>query len=324
MPGSNEPSPATDRQRLIVALVAVVCVFGCSTTVERDPGRNVIAERRVDPGATGAGISNATGQHFVAAPGRANQSQDLLVFLPGTGGRPNFYTTFLRHAAERGHHAIGLAYVNTEAVNELCASTRTPTCREDVRTEVITGAERSSLVGVNVANSIDNRVRALLSWLDQNFPGEGWSAFLTNGEPRWDRIIIAGHSQGGGHAAMIARLRVVRRAVLFSATEPAPWTTTPFATPRSRLFGFVHRLEPSYLGITNSWRLMQFVGPIASVDGATPPFAGSHQLQTSVATCREFPPLNAYHNCVVTDRITPVGPDGQPSFAAVWTYLLEG
>jgi hypothetical protein len=312
------------RKLLIVALTGVACSCGSGPTAEPDPGRDVVVERRVDPGATDTGISNTGGQHFVAVPASANQSQNLLVFLPGTGGRPEFYTTILRHAADRGHHAIGLAYPNVEAVNELCASAPSATCHEDARIEVITGADRSNLVSVNAANSIDNRLRALLAWLDQGFPGEDWSTFSTNGEPRWDRIIVAGHSQGGGHAAMIARLRVVRRAVLFASTEPAPWTATAFATPTRRLYGFVHRLEPSYAGITNSWRRMDFAGPITSVDGESPPFAGSHQLQTSAATCREFPPLDAYHNCVVTDAITPVAPDGTPIFGAVWTYLLEG
>jgi hypothetical protein len=122
---------------------------------------------------------------------------------------------------------------------------------------------------------------------------------------------------------MIARLRVVNRAVLFSSTEPAPWTTASFATPRSQLFGFVHRLEGAYTGITNSWRLMQLVGPLTTVDAASAPFGGSHQLQTSVATCRQFAPLDSPHNCVITDEITPLS-EGRPLFGPVWTYLLEG
>src|SRR4029453_7482868 len=206
----------------------------------------------------------------------------------------------------------------------LCASAPSSTCQEDVRIEVITGAARSTLVSVDVANSIDNRLRVLLTWLDRNFPAEGWSDFLANGEPRWDRVTVAGHSQGGGHAAMIARLRLLRRAGLFAATEPAQWTTTSFATPKTAVFGFVHRLEPSYTGITASWRLMDVVGPITTVDGGTAPFAGSHQLQTGVSTCRQVAMLDSYHSCVVVDAITPLGADGQPVFAPFWPFLLEG
>jgi hypothetical protein len=306
----------------VLAAATMACGDSAATDTVPGPGAPAI-ERSVAPSATGAGITNSTGQHFVVAPGSSNRSGKLLVFLPGTGGRPDFYRSILRHATGRAHHAIGLAYPNAEAVNDLCASAPSPTCHEDARVEVITGAPRSALVAVDVANSIENRLRALLSWLDLNFPAEGWSAFLANGSPRWDRVMVAGHSQGGGHAAMIARLRVVDRGILFAATEPAAWTTTPFATAPAKLYGFVHRLEPAFTGITASWRLMDMPGPITSVDGAAPPFAGSHQLETNVGTCRPFPGLDTPHNCVVVDAITPIGLDGQPTFAAVWTYLLE-
>jgi hypothetical protein len=307
----------------MVMLLGITIGCGSGTPSHPDTGPAVVTERRVDPSTTGPGITNSTGQHFVVAPALWNRTGILLVFLPGTGGRPDFYTRIARHAAERGHHAVGLAYPNAEAVNDLCASAPSSTCQEEVRVEIITGAPRSSLVSVDVANSIDNRLRALLSWLDRTFPTEGWSAFLTNGEPRWDRVIVAGHSQGGGHAAMIARLRVVHRAVLFAATEPAPWTTSSFATSRSQLYGFVHRLEPSYAGITASWRLMDIVGPIATVDGASSPFAGSHQLQTNATTCRQVTVLDSYHSCIVVDVVTPLGADGQPTFGVVWSYLLD-
>jgi hypothetical protein len=308
------------------AALLIVFTSGCEDTTEPDDqdDQTPITERHLDPSTTGTGISNATGTHFVITPAGAARKQSLFVFLPGTGGRPDFYTTVLRHAAGRGHYAIGLAYPNAEAVNDLCATVPSPTCQEEVRIEVVTGAPRSSLVNVTVQNSIDNRLRALLTWLDASFPNEGWSSFLQNGEVRWDRVIVAGHSQGGGHAGMIARLRVVNRAVLFSSTEPAPWTATTFATPATRLFGFAHRGEAGYTGISASWRLMAMPGPVSSVDGATPPFGGSHQLQTGVATCRQVGPLDPEHNCVVTDQVTPVGVDGQPVFAQVWTYLLEG
>jgi hypothetical protein len=310
------------RARLLCAVVVTTACGGTTTEPAPEPGLAIATERHVDPSVTGAGIANTTGQHFVVTPAASDRAQKLLVFLPGTGGRPDFYTSFTRHAAQHGFHAIGLAYPNAEAVNDLCATAPSPTCQEDVRVEVITGAPRSPLVSVDVANSIDNRVRVLLSWLDRNFPTEGWTSFLANGEPRWDRIIVAGHSQGGGHAAMIARLRVVHRAILFAATEPAAWTTSSFATPKSQLYGFIHRLEPSYTGITTSWRLMEIVGPITTVDGTSAPFGGSHRLQTSSGTCRQVAVLETFHNCVITDAITPLGVDGQPVFGSVWTYLL--
>ena len=157
----------------LVMLLGITIGCGGGTPSDPDTGPAVVTERRVDPGTTGAGITNSTGQHFIVAPASSNRTGILLVFLPGTGGRPDFYTRIARHAAERGHHAVGLAYPNAEAVNDLCASAPSSTCQEEVRVEIITGAPRSSLVSVDVANSIDNRLRALLSWLDRTFPNGG-------------------------------------------------------------------------------------------------------------------------------------------------------
>jgi hypothetical protein len=89
------------------------------------------------------------------------------------------------------------------------------------------------------------------------------------------------------------------------------------------LYGFVHRLEPSFTGITTSWRVLEIPGPLTAVDGASPPFAGAHQLETVASTCRPVAVVDTYHNCVVLDAVTPLGADGEPVFADVWTYLLE-
>src|SRR5262245_39141705 len=105
---------------LMLTIVALACGCAEGTGADPGPGQNVPVERRVDPSATGAGITNTTGQHFVVAPGGSSPSPTLLVFLPGTGGRPDFYTTFLRHAGALGQHAIGLAYPNAVSVADLC------------------------------------------------------------------------------------------------------------------------------------------------------------------------------------------------------------
>lgn len=78
---------------------------------------------------------------------------------------------------------------------------------------MITGEDVSPLVSVNAANSITGRLVSLLTYLNSNFPTEGWGQYLTNGQPRWDLITVAGHSQGGGHAGYLAKLVSLDRAV---------------------------------------------------------------------------------------------------------------
>jgi hypothetical protein len=84
-----------------------------------------------------------------------------------------------------------------------------------------------------------------LAHLDAAQSSYGWDAYLAGDVPRWERIIVSGHSQGAGHAAFISTQRRVARVVMFgggpdrSAGQLASWVA-PGATPGSRYFGFVH------------------------------------------------------------------------------------
>lgn len=319
VPGCQTKAEFTLRTALAAAVIAIGC--GGANSISPPTANSEPNQRSVDPSTTAPDIAATTGPHLVFTPPASARTGALLLFLPGTGGRPEQYTTFLRHAATRGLHVVGLAYPNAEAVNDLCPGASSPTCHEDFRLEVITGEPRSSLVDVNRANSIDNRVRALLVYLDRQYPTEGWGAYLTSSDPRWDRVTVAGHSQGGGHAAMIARLRLVRRAILFNATEPAPWTGSAFATPADRLYGFVHRLEAGSTGITASWRQMKMAGQVVSVDAAAAPYGGAHQLETGLTPVNGLTTHQAYHQCGVVDAYLPTT-TGAPLFAPMWEYLL--
>src|SRR5690606_23908296 len=60
-------------------------------------------------------------------------------------------------------------------------------------------------------------------------------------------------------------------------------------------------------------------GTLTSVDAAPPPFAGSHQLQTT-ATPKDGA---NYHGCGVVDIYTPLQTDGvTPLFRDVWIYMI--
>jgi pimeloyl-ACP methyl ester carboxylesterase len=108
-------------------------------------------------------------------------------------------------------------------------------CYERSRLEILTGAESPYIEpDADQVNSAFNRLTQLLRHEHTLHPDEGWAAYFTASttDPlRWDRIVFAGHSQGGGHAAMTARLHTVPRVLLFGATEPAEWTSTAVATP---------------------------------------------------------------------------------------------
>ncbi len=232
----------------------------------------------------------------------------------------------MRRAAELGYHGISLAYVNTFSVNfDVCqAHPGDSGCPEKARLEILLGTESGyNPPSVDEANSAYRRLVALLRYLETAYPQEGWGQYLAGDVPRWERIALGGHSQGGGHAAMTAKLHSVARVLLFDATEPSAWTRGAFTTPPERMFGFVHTLEPIYQPIVRSWTNLRLPGPLTNVDGLAPPFGGSNQLSTSRTDCRgDAQNLGFYHNCPVVDEYLPLDGTGESVFRPVWDYML--
>ena len=285
------------------------------------PTVRLIAASTTDPA-----IDDVIGVHHVAIGDAADRHGHLLLYFPGTTASAQLYSQLIERAAVLGYHAIGLAYENELGVNALCAGMGASGCHEDVRREVLFGTDESPLVDVDFDNSAMNRLDRLLAYLETTYPGEGWEAYREpSGEVAWQEVVVSGHPQGAGHSAFVARLETVARAVLFSGTEPAPWTEAgDFATPPEDMHGFAHRLEPIYPPIQASWDNIGIPGTPVSVDALPPPFVGSQQLFTLVQTCLGDPEANGfYHNCHCVDGwMPPPLPDGTPHFQYVWDHLF--
>jgi hypothetical protein len=293
-------------------------------------------ERDINPALTNSALTLNLSPHFVVNPAaNVAPAQRLFVMLPGTGGVPRFYREIVRAGAVRGYHAIGLTYPNDQAIGDLCAGSQDTDCAGRARLEVITGQNTSVLVNVDADNSIDRRLRALLVYLQTAYPSEGWEKYLIGGEVDWSRVTLAGHSQGAGHAAYSGKLRRLNRIVMFSGPgdvgvtpgSPALWMSLPNLTPASQQFGFVHTADPlTPVGlVSRNWDLLGLgdFGPAISVDGAGPPFQGSHKLLTSAPpdpnplAIASSPP----HGAPALDVATPRDAQGAPLYLPVWTYL---
>jgi hypothetical protein len=114
--------------------------------------------------------------------------------------------------------------------------------------------------------------------------------------------------------------------VLFSGTEPAPWTQADdFLTDASEIWGFGHRLETFFGAFQSSWDNIGIPGAPSSVDGLLPPFGPSQQLSTANTDCTGVPGSNGfYHNCHVVDGwMPPPLPDGTPFFEYAWLELFR-
>ena len=282
--------------------------------------------------------------HVVINPSpAAPQRGELVVFLPGTQGRPSQYTDFLRTAANLGFYAIGLNYPNQTTMASLCRTSSSPSCYWDARNEVLVG--NLTPVGgqspVTEADSIINRLDKLVVWMNQNYPTEGWGQFLLgDGTVDWSKVVLAGHSQGGGYVGVMAKTVLLDRAIYFSspddwnalADQPAEWTLRPNVTPADRQFGFgsdADTLVPNdhAFAIWDNLGLPRPASGPVLIDNARAPYSSSHQLHTALPynpASTAFTTGLKNHGITVVDASTPVDGSGQPLFATngLWAYLL--
>jgi len=281
------------------------------------------------PAATDAAIHQSYTPHRVYFDPAAPRRNQMLVFLPGTAGRNDGSPrAFSKTAAELGYHVIDLSYPNSISAT-ICWRQSDPACFENFRREIIEGRDTSPLISVGRPDSIENRLGKLLQMLNGREPERRWGQFLDPaGGVAWEKVALAGQSQGGGHAALIARDHSVARVLLFGAPKdynpnlrkPAPWYR-PGSTPAERFFAFVHTRDrqgcefPQQLEI---YRTMGMVGKPRSVDGAAPPYDNAHVLLTSYPG-RPIPSLEA-HVIGISNAVRDAS--GAPLFRPVWTYML--
>ncbi|WP_395753202.1 BPSS1187 family protein [Prosthecobacter sp.] len=262
--------------------------------------------------------------------------QQLLLFLPGTKapgqkdpdpGKVRVYAshTFCLTAASLGYHVISLCYPNTVSASS-CNKEADPEAFEKFRLCIIQGGT-SPFVSVNRANSIENRLIDLLGALAKRYPQEDWGAYRNeDGTPKWEKIAVAGQSQGGGHAALLGIHHQVPRVICFGAPRdysvalqsPAAWYLRPGATPKSAYFAFNHEQDrqgcspAQQIANLRALKLDQF-GPPTIVGDAAPPFGGSHILMTNYPGT----PVDS-----LTAHGTMLSPKNKERFGEVWKYML--
>jgi hypothetical protein len=252
----------------------------------------------------------------------------LVVHLPGSFGEPKRSTLFGTLAADLGFHSIGLMYPNIPTVGSFCTNSADIGCFEDVRREIVEGIDYSTNISISSQECILSRTKKLLIYLNTNYPNENWGQYLDiNNNLDYSKIIFSGHSQGGGHAAIIAKYYPIKRAICFSS--PKDWRNIPDApplwlsggnwqTPTSAIYSFNHVLDEHtnhQLEIWDSLGLNSFGIPV-NVDSFSTPYNNTRQLTTSYNV-----PAGDDHGCTVQDNKTPKI-SNIPVFIPVWTYML--
>jgi len=153
---------------------------------------------RIAPSAVDPSVHRFDEPHFIVFDSTARADAPLLLFLPGTGGRPQNASEFLIAGARQGYRVIGLEYVDTPAVQQICPRNPDPDCADKVRRKRIYGDDATSLVDDRPEESIATRLTKLLLALDRDHPGQGWSRYLKDGKLDWTQIAVSGLSQGAG------------------------------------------------------------------------------------------------------------------------------
>lgn len=315
----------------------LACGGGSGTTVSGSTTQSPVpaVTHVVAPSTTDPAIQTYLDPHYALTPDPSVAAKHrLFVFLPGTGGQPAYQQLVLQTGSAEGYHAIGLMYPDTPSIGSLCDDSTDPDAHWKARAEIVTGQDLSTLVSVGPTECIEHRLTALLSYLDTAYPAEGWGQYLSAGQPDWTRIVIAGHSQGGGHAGVIAKLHPVYRCVCFSSpadwrnpvNQPASWYATPGATSADHIFGFSHQQDEvvTWPLVTANWIALGLgaYGAAVNVDTSTPPYAGSHALTSSLAHAVATGAYPAsFHGATVVDNSTPKLADGSPAYRPVWIQL---
>src|SRR6185437_10199577 len=151
---------------------------------------------RITPSSIDPSVRGFDEPHYVVFARNVKADAPLLIFLPGTGGRPLNTSRFSNVAAEQGYRVIGLEYVDEPAVQQICPRDPDPSCAEKVRRKRIFGEDATSLINDPADQSIVVRLTKLLVALDRDHPQDGWARYLKNGQPDWTQIAVSGLSQG--------------------------------------------------------------------------------------------------------------------------------
>jgi hypothetical protein len=284
----------------------------------------------VNPTATSSLITSPTNNHYIYYNSSVANKNKLFLFFPGTGAVPYNYTLILKEAANIGYHSIGLTYPNSVAINSICSSTLDTTCHSSARYEVFDGIDRTTSFIVDTNNCIQKRVIKLLQYLQLQYPTENWGQYYVGNTIVWDKIIVSGHSQGGGHAGFIGKIKQVERVVMFNAIDwinllsrNADWITWNGATTENRYYGFGHQRD-EYVNFTllqTTWQKygMLNYGTLILSDSTTTPYANSHTLYSNLLPAND---TTQFHG-LIADAYTPLDGSGNPILTPVWDYLID-
>jgi hypothetical protein len=323
-------------RQLGLLLICVWLVASCNEEPEpakeesfEDTLELKLYEHHVLPQTTDQSIVPSEEFHYAYVDNRVESKEKLVVFLSGTDSYPQHYQLFSQTAASLGYHVVNLNYPNGVGVIK-CFDDADENCFQKFHEEVIFGNPVSDFVEVDSTNSIYGRTLKLLQYLTQEFPEQGWGQFHESGILKYEKLVMSGHSQGGGHAAYFAYRFPIDRLIMFAAPNdysekydrPASWFRSEFATSSERFFGLIHKRDEIVSSAYQYaiWKDMQLLAAYDTISADHGSFSNHHGLVTDYDPNPDANP-RLKHNVPVRDNAMPPGSNGD-QLKSVWKYLL--
>ena len=278
------------------------------------------------PSDTDPRISQFNSPHLAWLPdGRARNQ--LLVFLPGTGGKPEkgLFHPFAATAAGLGYHVVALMYADNVAAQKKCAPSDDPDAYMKFRNAIIRGGAIGPHRAIPPQDSIESRLEQLLIYLDAQYPERGWGQYLLKpkGGVRWRMVVVAGQSQGGGHSYMLGKSHEVARVLMFGSPKdyssrfnaPAKGFDSHTKTPLNRFFAYNH-IRDNGNGCTHEqqMKVLRQIGlpalGVADADNPRPFYGHARVLYTNA----DLGNSTKFHGSVLKGSLSVNRP--------VWKYML--
>jgi pimeloyl-ACP methyl ester carboxylesterase len=269
----------------------------------------------IPPAATDKQISEVHSPHIALYnPSRPSRYR-LVLMIQGTGASAVSCRAFDSCIAAMGYPVISIDYPNN-VITTVCSTSADSSCFDGFRKEIVFGTACSPVVEVDSANSLVHRFTTLLLYLSKHDKAGRWNEFLRGDQPRWDRIIAAGHSQGAGHAAYLAKCFPLAGALMLSGPQdylkvfhsPAPWLYRKGRTDAARQYAFLHVKDP-----------FNYQFQVADVAAATGLNAGDTTM------VQPGQPVRSSRHIFVNSLETRDyhGSTMNPVFVQVWQYILD-
>ncbi|MEO6520200.1 MAG: hypothetical protein ABIN91_00855 [Mucilaginibacter sp.] len=290
----------------------------------------------IDPDSTGNGIKKIYNGHLATVDVSKKSNYKLLIAIPGTGGTAYAFKHLSDVAAGMGYHAISIDYPNKRNTATLGGSADKLVFNK-FRQELAFGTPVSDSINIDTANSIINRITMLMIYLAKTRPSEGWEQFLKDGSLIWDKVVVAGHSQGAGHAAYIGTQFKVHRVIMFSGPQdflavydtPAPWLSGQSATAAKNYYSLLHTNDPYNTDrqTRNDLTLMHTDSTVITRFTLKPTFKSKTRIFISDAPISAADLFDDPAKAAATVKLSAPSAHHsstiRPLYADVWRYLLD-